>query len=116
MVRRVQVHEHELELPLRPLQRLHEPLGDEIRAGGGLEVPLEGRNEGGGLGGGGGDGDEAVVGPGAGVWREEAEEVEGAGEDAAGDPEPEADGARDEADAAGDNIEGEGHELPGEGR
>lgn len=82
MIRRVQIHEQELELPLRSLQRVGEPLGHEVRAAACAELALKLRDEVSCLGGGRRQLEQAVP---AGLPRE-AEEGEGAGQHAPGDP------------------------------
>jgi len=50
VIRGVEVHEQKLELPLRSLQRISEPLGHEARAAASAELTLELGDEVGSLG------------------------------------------------------------------
>lgn len=118
MFRRVQVHEHQLILPLGSMEGVHEPLCDETGpcAGGGASVdPLKGRDEVRSLSRRGGEGDQAV---GLLIPRRggNAKKTEGPGQDPAGDPETKANGAGDKVDSAGHDVEREGDDFPGKTR
>lgn len=111
----MQVHEHELILPLGPLEGVHEPLRYKVGLAVGCRasvVPLEGGNEVCSLSSRGREGDQAVALLAAGRGGE-AKETERPGHDAAGDPEAKAHGASDEVDATGNDVEWEGDDLPG---